>query len=134
MTSKVIYGGNLRTDATHLQSQTQIETDAPTDNNGRGERFSPTDLVATALASCMLTIMGIAGNTHHINIEGTECSVTKIMGTAPRRIVEIVIDLKMSGQDSFSDKEKSILENAARTCPVWYSLNEDLKKTITFLW
>lgn len=134
MTSIVTYEGNLRTTAIHLASQTQIVTDAPVDNNGRGERFSPSDLVATALASCMLTIMGIACNTHHINIEGSTCNVTKIMGVNPRRIVEIVIALNIKGQDTYSNKEKAILENAARTCPVWYSVHEDIKKTITFNW
>jgi len=134
MTSKITYKGNLRTEAVHLQSGTQIETDAPTDNNGKGERFSPTDLVATALGSCMLTIMGIAGNTHQINIEGTEVEITKIMTPPPRKIGEIIVKLKMKGQDSFSDKEKAILENSALTCPVFLSLNEDVKKTVEFVW
>jgi len=134
MTSKITYKGNLRTEAVHLQSGTQIETDAPTDNNGKGERFSPTDLVATALGSCMLTIMGIAGNTHQINIEGTEVEITKIMTPPPRKIGEIIVKLKMKGQDSFSDKEKAILENSALTCPVFLSLNEDMKKTVEFVW
>jgi len=134
MTSKIIYKGNLRTEAVHLQSGTQIETDAPTDNNGKGERFSPTDLVATALGSCMLTIMGIAGNTHQINIEGTEVEITKIMTPPPRQIGEIIVKLTMKGQDSFSDKEKAILENSALTCPVFLSLNQDMKKTVEFVW
>jgi len=134
MTSKIVYKGDLRTEMSHLQSGTQIETDAPTDNNGKGERFSPTDLVATALGSCMLTIMGIAGNTHQINIEGTEVEITKIMTPPPRKIGEIIVKLKMKGQDSFSDKEKAILENSALTCPVFLSLNEDVKKTVEFVW
>lgn len=134
MTSKILYKGNLRTEAVHLQSGTQIETDAPTDNNGKGERFSPTDLVATALGSCMLTIMGIAGNTHQINIEGTEVEITKIMTPPPRQIGEIIVKLNIKGQDSFSDKEKAILENSALTCPVFLSLNQDMKKTVEFVW
>ena len=134
MTSKIIYKGDLRTEMTHLQSGTQIETDAPTDNNGKGERFSPTDLVATALGSCMLTIMGISGNTHDINIEGTKLEITKIMTSAPRKIGEIIVKLKMKGQDSFSDKEKSILEKSALTCPVYLSLHDDVKKTVEFVW
>ncbi|MBA5629727.1 OsmC family protein [Moheibacter lacus] len=134
MTSKIIYKGDLRTEMTHLQSGTIVETDAPTDNNGKGERFSPTDLVATALGSCMLTIMGIAGNTHNINIEGTEVDITKIMTSAPRKIGEIIVKLTMKGQDSYSDKEKAILENAALTCPVFLTLSEDVKKTVEFVW
>lgn len=134
MTSKIIYKGGLRTEAVHLQSGTQIETDAPTDNNGKGERFSPTDLVATALGSCMLTIMGIAGNTHGYKIAGTEVEITKIMTSNPRRIGEIVVKMTIKGQDSYSAKEKAIIENAAMTCPVFLSLHEDVKKTVEFLW
>jgi putative redox protein len=134
MTSKIIYNGNLRTTATHLQSGTVIETDAPKDNHGLGERFSPTDLVATALGSCMISIMGIASNTHGINIDHTTCDIEKIMAANPRRISEIVVDIHMKGQDSFSDKQKSILEHAALTCPVYQSLHPDIKKTVTFHW
>jgi putative redox protein len=134
MTSKIIYKGDLRTEMTHLQSGTIVETDAPVDNNGKGERFSPTDLVATALGSCMLTIMGIAGNTHEINIQGTEIEITKIMTAAPRKIGEIVVNVIVKGQDSYLQKEKAILENAALTCPVFLSLSEDTKKTVEFVW
>lgn len=134
MTSTVIYSGNLRTNATHFKSGTQIETDAPLDNKGKGEKFSPTDLVATALASCMLTIMGIKARDHNINIEGTACEIQKIMESNPRRIGEIKIDMTLHGQDSYSDKEKAILENAALTCPVFKSLNDNLIKTVIFNW
>lgn len=134
MTSKIIYKGDLRTEMTHLQSGTIVETDAPTDNNGKGERFSPTDLVATALGSCMLTIMGIASNTHTISIDGTEVEITKIMTPPPRRIGEIIVKLTMKGQDSYSEKERKILENAALTCPVYLTLHEDVKKTVEFVW
>ena len=134
MTSKIIYNGNLRTTATHLQSGTVIETDAPKDNHGLGERFSPTDIVATALGSCMMSIMGITAKTHDINIDQTECSIEKIMVANPRRIAEIVVEMYMKGQDSFSDKQKSMLEHAALTCPVYLSLHPDLKKTVTFHW
>lgn len=134
MTSKVIYQGNLRTEATHLRSGTRIETDAPTDNNGKGERFSPTDLVATALASCMLTIMGIAARTHEINIEGTDCQIEKIMASNPRRINIIRIEMTIRGANNYSDKEKQIMEKAALTCPVYQSLHPDLKKEVTFHW
>jgi len=134
MTSKIIYNGHLRTTATHLQSGTVIETDAPKDNHGLGEKFSPTDLVATALGSCMISIMGIAGRTHSINVDGTECSIEKIMVADPRRIGEIVVHIYMKGQDSFTDKQKSIMEHAALTCPVYLSLHSDIKKTVTFHW
>ena len=93
MTSKILYPGNLRTEATHIGSGTSIITDAPLDNNGKGEKFSPTDLVATALASCMFTMMGIASQTHKINIEGSHAEVTKGMGTNPRRIFKVEIKM-----------------------------------------
>src|SRR5690606_9823120 len=113
MTSTIIYKGHLRTEMTHLQSGSIVETDAPTDNNGNGERFSPTDLVATAMGSCMLTIMGIACNTHSINIDGTLIEITKIMQANPRRIAEIVAKITIKGQSSYSEKEQKIIENAA---------------------
>ena len=134
MTSKIIYNGQLRTTATHLQSGTVIETDAPKDNHGLGEKFSPTDLVATALGSCMLSIMGIASRTHKINVDLTECSIEKIMVTEPRRIGEIIVHIYIKGQDSFTDKQKSILEHAAITCPVYLSLHPEIQKTVTFHW
>jgi len=134
MTSKIIYKGDLRTEMTHLQSGTVVETDAPVDNKGKGERFSPTDLVATALGSCMLTIMGIASNTHGMDITGTEVEITKIMTAAPRKIGEIIVKLHMKGQANYSPKEKAILENAALTCPVFLTLHEDVKKTVDFIW
>lgn len=134
MTSEVIYQGDLRTSATHLQSGNSIETDAPTDNNGKGERFSPTDLVATALASCMMTIMGIAARNHGFNIDGTKCTVEKIMVPDPRRIGEIKIDMTFPAEQSYDDKTKAIIERAAMTCPVFESLHPDCKKTINFLW
>lgn len=134
MTSKIVYQGNLRTTATHLKSGTVIETDAPTDNHGKGERFSPTDLVATALGSCMMTFMGIAAETHKIDITGTECEIEKIMAANPRRIGEIKVKLKIGNSSSFSDKEKAILENSARTCAVLQTLSENTKKTIDIIW
>lgn len=134
MTAKVIYQGDLRTVATHLHSGSTIETDAPVDNKGKGERFSPTDLVATALATCILTTMGIAGDTHNINIDGTECDVQKIMASDPRRISEIKIDLRFPAANNYSDKEKVILERIAHTCPVAISLHPNLKQTISISW
>lgn len=134
MTSKVIYKGDLRTVATHTLSGSEIETDAPPDNNGKGERFSPTDLVATSLASCICTMMGIAGRTHDINIDGTECTVEKIMLPAPRRIGEIKVELHFPQNKKYTDKEKEILRKTALTCPVIESLHPDMKKTIDFKW
>ena len=134
MTSQVIYLGELRTTAKHEQSGSYIETDAPIDNHGKGERFSPTDLVATALASCMLTIMGIAAKTHNIDITNTQCSVEKIMETAPRRIGKINIEVHFPKNIVYSEKEKKILEKAALTCPVMESLHPDCIKNIQFLW
>jgi putative redox protein len=134
MTSEVIYQGNLRTVATHLQSGTVIETDAPTDNKGMGERFSPSDLVATALASCMMTIMGIAARTHGFDIDGTTCAVEKIMVANPRRIGEIKVAMQFPEGKSYDDKTKAIIERAALTCPVFESLHPDCKKTVDFLW
>jgi len=134
MTSQVIYLGDLRTSATHIQSNSVIETDAPIDNQGKGARFSPTDLVATALSSCMLTIMGIAANTHNINITNTQCNVEKIMETAPRRIGKINIEVYFPKNNTYSEKEKMILEKAALTCPVIESLHPECIKNIQFLW
>lgn len=133
MTSKIIYTGNLRTEATHLSSNAVIQTDAPVDNHGKGENFSPTDLVATALASCMLTIMGITSNAHGINIINTHAEVTKIMVANPRRIGRIEVTIYVEGQEVFSAKEKMILQHAAMTCPVFESLHTDIQKVITFL-
>lgn len=134
MTSKIVYKGNLRTEMTHNQSGSSVETDAPIDNQGNGERFSPTDLVASALGSCMLTIMGIASNTHEIQIEGTEVEVNKVMHSSPRRIGEISIKMTIKGQDQYTEKQKTILEHAAITCPVYLSLSEDVKKIVEFVW
>lgn len=129
-TVKTIYKGDLRTEAEHLQSGTKLLTDAPTDNNGKGEAFSPTDLLATALGSCMLTIMGIASRTHGFDIEGTVVNTTKVMGTAPRRVVEIVVELNFP--HDYEEKHKHIIEAAAKECPAANSLHPDLKQTIIF--
>lgn len=134
MTSTIIYKGGLRCELKHLQSGTIIENDAPTDNRGQGARFSPTDMVATALASCMLTTMGIVGNDKGITIDGSEAEVTKIMTSNPRMIGEVVVKLIMRGQESFTDKEKAIMENTALTCPVYRSLHPDVKKTLEIVW
>lgn len=130
-TSKIVYTGGLRTQATHLKSGEKIITDAPTDNNGKGEAFSPTDLLATSLGCCMLTIMGIVAERHSINIEGTSIEITKIMEANPRRVGEIIVEFTMP-KNNFSDKEKELLEHAAHTCPVAKSLSSELKQTVIF--
>ena len=128
--SNIVYKDNLRTEAVHLSSGEAIITDAPVDNNGKGEAFSPTDLVAAALGSCMITIMGIAAQKHNIDISGTSASVKKIMGSNPRKIDEVVIDISMSNHLNENDRKR--LERAALSCPVHKSLNPDLIKTISF--
>jgi uncharacterized OsmC-like protein len=130
-TSIVTYHGDLRTEAKHVNSNNKIITDAPLDNQGKGEAFSPTDLTATSLASCMMTIMGIVAKREGITLEGCLAEVTKIMGTEPRRIIEIKVDLKI--KDFYlTDKQKRILENAALTCPVAKSLHPDIKQNVNF--
>ncbi len=130
-TAKSIYLGDLRTEATHLKSGEKICTDAPLDNEGKGAFFSPTDLLATSLGSCMLTIMGIAARTHQINIEHTQVKITKVMAADPRRVSEIHIVFDMPNR-SYSDKEKAILKNAAVNCPVAKSLHPDIIQKVIF--
>lgn len=132
MTSKVTYLGDLRTASIHLQSGTEIISDAPLDNNGKGEAFSPTDTVANALASCMMTVMGIKARDMNIDFVGSTAAVTKIMQAEPRRIsrIEIVFDMKVATDE----KSKIILEKTAMTCPVFLSLNSDIEKKISFNW
>ncbi len=132
MTATVTYTGNLHTHAIHTASGSALETDAPTDNGGRGERFSPTDLVATALASCMGTIMGQAAAAHGATIDGTRFEVTKIMAQNPRRIGEIIVDVQMPEGSTYDEKTATILKRAALTCPVFESLHPDCKKTVRF--
>ncbi|MEI6266257.1 MAG: OsmC family peroxiredoxin [Sphingobacteriia bacterium] len=134
MTSQIIYNSDLRTTATHLQSGTIIETDAPTDNQGKGERFSPTDLVATALATCMITTMGIKARSMNILLDGTTADVTKIMASDPRRISKIVVHIHFPKSLQIDDKEKAILENTARTCPVERTLHPDCEREFSFNW
>ena len=130
-TSKIVYTGNLRTEATHLRSGNKLITDAPVDNNGKGEAFSPSDLMSTALGSCMLTIMGIVAQNHNLDIDGTTVEITKIMESNPRRVSEIIVEFTMKKGD-YTAKEKQLLENAAHTCPVAKSLSADLKQTVRF--
>lgn len=132
MTSKVTYLGDLRTSSIHIQSGSEIVSDAPLDNNGKGEAFSPTDTVANALASCMMTVMGIKARDLDVDLKGSTASVTKIMQQEPRRIgvIEIVFEMNVSTDD----KTKTILERTAMTCPVFLSLNTEVEKRISFNW
>jgi uncharacterized OsmC-like protein len=134
VTCRVIYKGELRTSAAHEYSGSVIETDAPLDNQGRGEHFSPTDLLAAALASCMCTIMGIAARTYGLNIDGVTCEVDKIMTANPRRVGEIKINIIFPKTALIETKYRTILERAALTCPVYESLHPDLQKTVLFIW
>lgn len=130
-TSSIVYLGELRTEAVHIQSGNKLTTDAPLDNQGKGEFFSPTDLLATSLGSCMLTIMGIYAQTHNFNIDGTKVEITKIMGTDPRRVIEIIVNLTFP-YNNYSTKERRLLELASKECPVANSLHPNLKQTIKF--
>ncbi|MCC9064036.1 OsmC family protein [Flavobacterium piscisymbiosum] len=132
MTSTVTYLGDLRTKSIHVQSGSEIISDAPLDNNGKGEAFSPTDTVANALASCMMTIMGIKARDLGVDFIGSTAEVTKIMNAEPRRIGAIEIAFEMQGVAD--EKNKTILERAAMTCPVFLSLSSEIEKRITFSW
>ena len=129
-TSTATYSGDLRTQSVHTQSGETYITDAPIDNEGKGAGFSPTDIVATALANCMLTIMGIVSNRKGLEIEGTEAKIDKSMGIEPRRITEIKIDFYFPV--NFSNDERKLLERSATNCPVAKSLSSDLKQNIKF--
>ncbi len=134
MTSTIVYEGSLRTVCTHLKSGTSIETDAPTDNQGKGEHFSPTDLVATALGSCMLTIMGIKARDMEVDLRGTKIQVDKIMGADPRRISGVNLTFHFPAGLKLEDKDKTILERAAHTCPVMESIHPDIAVKTEFNW
>lgn len=127
----VTYQGDLRNQAEHIQSGNTLITDAPTDNHGKGEAFSPTDLLCTSLASCMITLMGIAANSKGIQLGKVEASIEKVMYSEPRRVGEIHIQLVLENKE-YTDREKAILENAALTCPVAKSLHPDIKQEVTF--
>ena len=131
-TSKVIYTGNLRTENHHLKSGSNYITDAPIDNRGKGEAFSPTDTVATGLANCMLTTMGIKANDLGVNMDGATADVSKIMASNPRRIARIEIEMHLPM--TINEKHRKILENTARTCPVDYSLHPDIDRALELHW
>jgi len=132
MTSRVTYLGDLRTSSIHLQSGSEIISDAPLDNNGKGEAFSPTDTVANALASCMLTVMGIKARDMGVSLTGSVAEVTKSMQAEPRRISGIKVVFTMNSDAD--EKAKTILERTALTCPVHQSLHPDIVKDVTFNW
>ena len=132
MTSKITYLGELRTSSIHIQSGSEIISDAPIDNNGKGAAFSPTDTVANGLGSCMFTVMGIKAAEMNLDFSNSTAEITKIMAAEPRRISEIHVVFNITAEAD--DKTKTILERTAMTCPVYYSLHPDIKKVITFNW
>jgi len=127
-TVRTTYLGNLRTEAEHLVSGNKIITDAPLDNHGKGEFFSPTDLFAASYASCALTIIGIATQARGFDIDGAMVETTKVMGDNPRRIVELILDFKFP-HDNYSDKERRLIEGAIKGCPVANSISPEMKIT-----
>ncbi len=132
-TIQTIYLGDLRTENTHVQSGNKVITDAPLDNRGKGEFFSPTDLLATALGSCILTIMGIKARDHGIDLEGTRVEVTKIMASDPRRVNEVVMDFYFPSR-KYEAEQRMLIESMAGVSPVPLSLHPDLKQTVNFHW
>lgn len=134
MTSRIVYEGNLRTVCTHENSGNSFETDAPLDNQGKGERFSPTDLMATSLGACALTIMGIKARDMEVDLNGTTIAVEKIMKSEPRRVGGINLTFNFPASVNADEKQRVIIERCARTCPVFYSINPDIELGITFNW
>ena len=130
-TIRTKYLGELRAQSEHVKSGVMIMSDAPIDNHGKGESFSPTDLLAASLGICMMTVMGIGAQTHNIFYEIVSCKVTKIMAANPRRVSEVIVEFNM-GEHLYSQKEKMILVNTAKTCPVSLSLHPDLKQIVSF--
>lgn len=128
---RTTYIGELKTEAIHLKSGSKVITEAPEDNNGKGEKFSPTDLFATSLGSCMLTIMGISAQAHGFSVEGTRVEVEKIMAANPRRVSEIKLEIHLPRKD-YTDKEMRLIESAIKTCPVANSIHPDIVKTISY--
>lgn len=132
-TIEISYEGQLRTQATHVQSSTQLITDAPTDNQGKGESFSPTDLIATGLGACMLTIMGIVADRHGWDLSSAKVSVNKVMAADPvRRIARLEVEIRIPG--TFDDKARAALEKAALNCPVHATLGATVEMPVTFQW
>ncbi len=132
MTASIVYKGHLRCECTHIQSGTVIETDAPTDNQGKGERFSPTDLLCVSLATCMLTTMGIKAEGMNVKITNAKAEVTKHMASDPRRVSKIEVAVSLPGNGS--DKDKVILERTGNNCPVAKSLSSEIDLQISYKW
>lgn len=133
MTSIVEYEGDLRTICTHLRSKNSFETDAPPDNNGKGERFSPTDLLATSLATCMLTVMGIKARHMGFDLKGIKIEVEKIMKSDPRRVGGINLFFHIPEElKGLDEKKKQILKQTGRTCPVWLSIHPDIQVNVNW--
>ena len=134
MTSKIIYKGMLRCEAVHLQSGSVIETDAPTDNRGKGERFSPTDLLCVSLATCIITTIGIKAADMEIDLSSAETEVTKHMLSEPRRIGKIEITITMPKALNIDEKQRIILERSGNNCPVKKSLHPDMELVLEYVW
>ncbi len=132
MTAKVTYEGGLRTTCLHVRSGDKFNTDAPTDNHGLGQAFSPTDTVATGLGSCMITVMGIKARDLAVDLKGATVEVTKHMAADPRRIAKIEVRFELP--KAVSEKNRKILERTGNTCPIHYSLHPDIEKVIDFHW
>lgn len=126
------YLGELRTEGTHLKSGNKVITDAPPDNNGKGEAYSPSDLVCAALSSCMMTIMGMVAEREGIDLRGMKSSIVKVMSSSPRKIAEITINVEVPEPGSLTDKQREVLKRAALTCPVALSLHPDIKQNVSF--
>ena len=127
------YLGDLRVECVHNQSGTKIITDAPSDNQGLGAAFSPTDLCATALGACAMTIIGIYAKTHGVDVTGTEMEINKTMSADPRRIGKIEVTFKMPDRE-YSAKEKTVIERCTQSCPVHHTLHPDVEQVFTFVW
>ena len=132
MTASIIYTGNLRCQAEHIQSKTQIETDAPTDNHGKGERFSPTDMLCVSLATCMLTTMGIKAADMNVDITNAKAEVTKHMASDPRRVAKIEVEVSLPANGD--EKERLILEKTGNNCPVAKSVHPDIELVLNYKW
>lgn len=134
MTASIVYKGHLRCECTHLQSGTVIETDAPTDNRGKGERFSPTDTLCVALATCVVTTMALKAGDMNIDLSGTDIAVTKHMLSDPRRIGKIDLILSFSTTLQLDEKDRAVLQRVGDNCPVAKSLHPDLEVNIEYRW
>jgi uncharacterized OsmC-like protein len=132
MTASIIYTGNLRCQAEHIQSKTQIETDAPTDNHGKGERFSPTDMLCVSLATCMLTTIGIKAADMNVDITNAKAKVTKHMASDPRRVAKIEVEVSLPANGD--EKERLILEKTGNNCPVAKSVHPDIELVLSYKW